>query len=100
MEEFIARQCDNTYAARFWALRLFCTGIIDSFSSLLLLPTAIAFSSWSSEAGPVGWVLATSLLDTDCLVNESGGECPGGGAKDEDEASKRREGSKAARFLL
>jgi hypothetical protein len=45
-------------------------------------------------------VLATSLLDTDCLVNESGGECPCGGTKDDDDASKRKEGPKADKFWV
>lgn len=88
-----------TYAARFCALRLLCAGVIDSFSSLLLRPTpgsANWFSSPSIEAGSNRALLFTSLLETECLVKESGGEC-GGGTKDE-EGSRRSEGSKPGKY--
>lgn len=90
---------DITYAARFWALRLLCAGVAESFSSLLLRPVGSRYgpSSPSIDVGPGLVLLCTSLLDTDCFVNESGGEC--GGIKDE-EGSRRKEGSNPGQYWL
>lgn len=70
---------------------------MDSFSSLLLraTPPSAKNSSPSREAGPGFVLLFGSLLETDCLVKESGGEC-GGGTKDE--GSRRKEPSKPGKY--
>lgn len=89
-----------TYAARFCALRLLCAGINDSFSSLLLRLIA-GSANWPSspsmnaESGFV--LLFKSLLETECLEKESGGEC-GGGTKDE--GSGWKEGSRPGKYWL
>ena len=97
MYEYIAREI--TYAARFCAFRFVCAGVIDSFSSLLLRPkvgSAYLFSSPSIDDGSSLVFVCGSLLETEVLVKESGGEC-GGGTNDE-EPSSRTEASKPGKY--
>lgn len=82
-----------TYAALFCAFRLLWAGVTVSFSSLLLRPD-FRSADWSSPVSVAvcgAPSLLKSLLPTECLVKDSGGEC--GGAISV-AGSKRKVGSK------